>query len=175
MDERELLILGLLKAQSQHGYQINEFIERNLGRVSDMKKSTAYTLLKRLDHSGYVEVTVEQEGNRPPKMVYSITSLGKKKFEELLKSTLVEVEDVTPAGDIGIMFLDHLPPEDILSCLQERLKKVNTLIQMYEKAPQHGHGIGVDMSMQHRIILLLTDRDWLSKGIEQVSLGLSKR
>lgn len=174
MDERELLILGLLKAQSQHGYQINEFIEQNLGRVSDMKKSTAYTLLKRLNQSGYVEVNVEQEGNRPPKQVYSITSLGEKKFVELLKSTLVEVEDVTPAGDIGIMFLDHLPLEDILSCLQERLIKVNSLIKMYEQAPQHGHGIGVDMSIKHRMALLLTDRDWLDKGIERISLEQTK-
>jgi hypothetical protein len=32
-DERILLLLGLLTTQSQHGYQINEFIEHNLGRV----------------------------------------------------------------------------------------------------------------------------------------------
>ena len=30
MDERALLLLGILRGQSQHGYQINEFIERNL-------------------------------------------------------------------------------------------------------------------------------------------------
>ncbi|GAF07814.1 PadR family transcriptional regulator [Paenibacillus pini] len=61
MDERELLVLGLLMAQSQHGYQINDFIERNLGQVSDMKKATAYSILKRLDKAGYVDVSVEQE------------------------------------------------------------------------------------------------------------------
>ncbi|HYB01600.1 MAG TPA: hypothetical protein VED37_15385 [Ktedonobacteraceae bacterium] len=44
MDERMLLLLGLLKAQSQHGYQINEFIEHNLKRMIDMKRSTAYSL-----------------------------------------------------------------------------------------------------------------------------------
>ncbi|KHF35170.1 Transcriptional regulator PadR-like family protein [Paenibacillus sp. P1XP2] len=61
MDERELLVLGLLMTQSQHGYQINDFIERNLGQVSDMKKATAYAILKRLDKQGCVNVTVEQE------------------------------------------------------------------------------------------------------------------
>ena len=34
MDERHLLLLGLLLNQSQHGYSINEFIEKNLGHVS---------------------------------------------------------------------------------------------------------------------------------------------
>ncbi len=62
MDERELLVLGLLMTQSQHGYRINDFIERNLGQVSDMKKATAYAILKRLDKQGCVNVTVEQEG-----------------------------------------------------------------------------------------------------------------
>jgi DNA-binding PadR family transcriptional regulator len=48
MDERALLLLGVLRVQSQHGYQINEFIERTLGRVTDMKKPTAYAILERL-------------------------------------------------------------------------------------------------------------------------------
>lgn len=166
MDERELLILGLLMAQSQHGYQINEFIERNLGQVSDMKKSTAYTLLKRLDQSGYVDMAVEQEGNRPPKQVYSITQLGEVKFHELLKAALTHVEDVTPAGDIGIMFIDHLSHVDALNCLKDRLQKVEALLKPYEFVPKHGHGVGVDLSIQHRLLLLTTERDWLRQGID---------
>ncbi len=37
-DERALLLLGVLMTQSQHGYQINDFIENALCRVADMKK-----------------------------------------------------------------------------------------------------------------------------------------
>lgn len=166
MDERELLVLGLLKAQSQHGYQINEFIERNLGQVSDMKKSTAYTLLKRLNQSGFVDVTVEQEGNRPLKQVYSITRRGEEKFVELLKATLSHVEDVTPSGDIGIMFIDHLSEAEAVSCLKKRLDKVESLLVVYGNAPKHDHGVGVDLSVQHRLALLATERDWLKQRIE---------
>ncbi|UZM97849.1 hypothetical protein OL548_23235 [Lysinibacillus sp. MHQ-1] len=39
MEHRSLILLGLLMGQSQHGYQINEFIERNLSTVTDMKKA----------------------------------------------------------------------------------------------------------------------------------------
>lgn len=169
MDERELLVLGLLKAQSQHGYQINEFIERNLGRVSDMKKATAYSILKRLNIQGYVSVTIEQEGNRPPKQVYSITPKGSLRFEELLKLSLSHVDDVTPAGDIGIMFLDHLPKEDVLACLNQRLAKVEASLYILEQVEQHGHGIGVDLSIQHRTVLLRADRDWLQSILAQLS------
>jgi len=175
MDERELLILGLLTAQSQHGYQINDFIERNLGRVSDMKKSTAYTLLKRLNQSGYVEMSIEQEGNRPPKQVYSITPLGAEKFLKLLKATLSQVEDITPAGDIGIMFIDHLEPEDILVGLKKRLAKVETLLATYNKAPKHKLGMGINLAIQHRTVILTTELDWLKQTIAYFSDTVATR
>ena len=59
MDERTLLLLGMLRIESQHGYQLNEFIEHNLGRVTDMKKPTAYALLDRLEQSGAITSRLE--------------------------------------------------------------------------------------------------------------------
>ena len=75
-DDRSLLLLGVLMGQDQHGYQINEFIERALCRVTTMKKPTAYALLERLAARGYISVHREQSGNRPPRKVYSITPAG---------------------------------------------------------------------------------------------------
>jgi DNA-binding PadR family transcriptional regulator len=170
MGERELLVLGLLKTQSQHGYQLNDFIERNLGRVSDMKKSTAYLLLKKLNQSGYVDVSVEQDGNRPPKQVYSITPAGEAKFLELLREALNQVDDVTPSGDIGLMYIDYLPRDEALRFLQERVEKVEALLAVYENAPKHGFGVGVDLSIRHRVVLLTTERDWLKQCVEQLPL-----
>lgn len=161
MDERELLILGLLMAQSQHGYQINDFIERNLGRVSDMKKATAYSLLKRLNQSGYVHVTVEQEGNRPPRQVYTIAPEGEKRFYDLLHTALSHTEDMTPSGDIGLMFLDHLPLKEVIDNLQKRVDKLELVLQTYARGAKHGNGLGVDLSIEHRVYLMQADRDWL--------------
>src|SRR5690625_1391587 len=100
LDERHLLLLGLLMAQSQHGYSINEFIEKNLGRVSGMKRATAYALLDRLESQGFVEMTTETIGNYPPRKVYSITPDGRDAFLELLQNLLVHTTDSTEAADI---------------------------------------------------------------------------
>ncbi|MFC3770814.1 helix-turn-helix transcriptional regulator [Paenibacillus sp. GCM10012303] len=172
MDERELLVLGLLMAQSQHGYQINEFIERNLGQVSDMKKATAYAILKRLDQSGFVDVSVEQEGNRPPRQIYSITKAGEARFEELLRTTLGSFENITPSGDIGLMFIDHLPPEEAVKLLEERLAKTTRMLRTFTSVPFHGHGSGVDLSVRHRIALLQCDIDWLKETISSIYGGM---
>ncbi|RKN85228.1 PadR family transcriptional regulator [Paenibacillus ginsengarvi] len=168
MDERELLVLGLLMTQSQHGYQINEFIENNLGRVSDMKKATAYSILKRLDLAGYVDVSTEQEGNRPPRQIYTITASGEQRFHELLRGVLANVEHVTPSGDIGLMFIDHLKADEALALLEERLKETERLLGVFAAVPAHGHGKGVDLSISHRIALLKCDRDWLTATIQSI-------
>ena len=72
-NDNELLLLGLLRQQSQHGYQINDFIERNLSRMASLKKATAYALLERLREAGHISAVTVQEGNRPPRQVYTIT------------------------------------------------------------------------------------------------------
>ena len=109
MDNRALNLLGLLMAQSQHGYQINEFIEQNLSMITNMKKPTAYATLDKLSKQGYIEVKTEQEGNRPPRKVYSINESGQQYFFDLLNKNLSSADLVNYQGDIGLMFIDHLP------------------------------------------------------------------
>ncbi|MFD0619091.1 PadR family transcriptional regulator [Paenibacillus sp. GCM10027629] len=169
MDERTLLILGLLKSQSQHGYQINDFIERNLGRVSDMKKATAYSLLKKLNESGLIEATTEQDGNRPAKQVYSITPAGEEKFYKLLRMSLVQVNDYLPHGDIGICFMDQLPKDEVIGNLNERLAKTEELLASYEAVPPHvEHLHGVNLTIRHRIALFRCDIEWMKQTIEEL-------
>lgn len=165
MDERELLLLGLLNVQSQHGYQMNEFIERNLSRVTNMKKPTAYALLERLGQAGYVEMRAEQEGKRPPRKVYSITSSGEELFLRLLRENLARAERMTFAGDVGLMFLDHLPRQEALDLLRQRLKNLKAQISAHEQAPRHEHGLGVDLAVEHLLVLLRAEHDWLLSTI----------
>ncbi len=168
MDERALLLLGILRVQSQHGYQINEFIERNLSRVTDMKKPTAYALLERLSQAGYVEVRSEQEGKRPPRKVYSITPSGERLFLVLLRENLARAGRMTFAGDVGLMFLDHLPREEALDLLGQRLARLRELISAHEHAPRHEHGLGVDLALEHILVLLRAEQDWLAATIQRL-------
>lgn len=169
MDERALLLLGILRAQSQHGYQINEFIERNLSRVTDMKKATAYALLERLSRDGYVSVQSEQVGNRPTRKVYTITDAGQDLFITLLRESLRTSETPALTGDVGLMFLDELPRDEVLNCLSQRLAQLEQRIAMYQQAPPHGHGMGVDLSIDHMRHLLEADRAWLEQAIADIA------
>ncbi len=168
VDERSLLLLGLLLVQSQHGYQLNEFIERNLSRVTDMKKSTAYATLDRLCDAGFVDKHMEQEGNRPPRKVYAMTSAGKQHFYDMLRENLSHADQMNFASDIGMMFLDHLSRKEVLKLLESRLHQLQTQVDAYASAPKHRYGLGVDFAIEHHLVHLRADVTWLHSIIHRI-------
>lgn len=168
MDEKALLLLGLLRVQSQHGYQINEFIETNLGRLTAMKKPTAYATLDRLHRQGDVAVQTERQGNFPARKVYSITPTGEAHFFVLLRASLASVPLLHSTTDIGLLFLEDLPLPDAIACLTERLTQLDALIAMHERAPRHGYGVSVDLALEQFIVVLRADREWLATVLHRL-------
>jgi DNA-binding PadR family transcriptional regulator len=169
-DPNTLLLLGLLKGQRQHGYQLNEFIERNLGRFTTLKKATAYAALDRLEKSGLIEATTEQEGNRPARRVYSLTPSGETQFFGLLRAHLSSPEPVAFYGDLGMMFLNQLPKSEVLDLLGERAAQIDGQIAGLERVPVHegalGQGLfGVDLAVSRQLALLRADRAWLTQTL----------
>ena len=168
MDEQELLLLGLLKVQSQHTYQLNDFIERNLSHLTEMKKPTAYAVLERLSKAGYVDARSEQEGKRPPRKVYSITPAGEALYQQLLRENLAQSDHMRFAGNVGLMFLDDLPASEAIALLSQRLQDLERLITVHEQAPRHEHGLGVDLALEHVLVHLRADRAWLQGTLERL-------
>lgn len=168
MDERHLLLLGLLMAQSQHGYSINEFIEKNLGQVSGMKRATAYALLERLERDGLVHMDSETAGNYPPRKVYSITPAGRKAFFDLMQELLIQTEEPYSAAGIALMFVDWLEPTQVVTLLRERAKRLRALTEQLSAMPSHKAAPGVDLSLQRKVALLQAEEDWLLKLISRL-------
>lgn len=167
-DERALLLLGVLMVQRQHGYQINDFIERC--GVTAMKKPTAYAILDRLTAAGYIGVATEQAGNRPPRKVYTITDTGRELFRHLLEKNVAMADEPIADGDIGLMFLDHLPRAEALICLRERLDQLDARLAARAHPalpPDHGH-LSVALVLAHQVARLRADREWLSATIERL-------
>ncbi len=121
--ERELLLLGLLRQQDMHGYQLYEFIEQSLSACTDIKKSTAYYLLNKMAADGWITEEQVQEGNRPPRRVYSLTPTGEAEYQRLLRANLAEFYPIYFPGDIGLAFIDDLPDEEALALLKQRREK----------------------------------------------------
>src|SRR5689334_24991696 len=108
--DRELLLLGLLRRAHMHGYQLHEFIERDLATCTDLKKPTAYFLLDKMTRLGWITQREEREGNRPARRVYQVTAAGEAQFQQLLRENLSGSATTRFTGDIGLIFADTLAP-----------------------------------------------------------------
>lgn len=71
----EFLILSIVDTQDSYGYEISQTIKI----VADIKESTLYPILKKLEKAGYV-TTYSQEFQGRKRKYYSITESGKEQL-----------------------------------------------------------------------------------------------
>lgn len=173
--ERAILLLGMIKTQRSHGYLVNDFIEKNLSRVADMKKATAYATLDKLSREGWVIVTTEQVGNRPPRKVYDLTPAGEAHLDSLIRKSLRAAEPLRFGSDAAVMFLDEIPIEDAAEALRGRLSERRDQLAAYEAAPKHGMGLGVDLALDHVKLHLAAEVEWLVRTIASLEKEIRAR
>jgi len=77
-------LLGLLTVRPQHGYELYQEFNRELGRVWRIGLSQLYAQLKQLEEAGFVTAQSEPQPNRPARKVYHLTPDGRQAFLEWL-------------------------------------------------------------------------------------------
>ncbi|MCA9933149.1 MAG: PadR family transcriptional regulator [Anaerolineales bacterium] len=164
--ERELLLLGLLRQQDMHGYQLHEFIDRTMQTCVDIKKSTAYYLLDKMAQQGWIVQTEEREGNRPPRQVYSLTPEGETQFHELLRQNLAMYTPARFTNDVGLTFLDELPPSEAVALLQQRRADLVAISTRIEQTPPHAGAL--QYLIDHQIAHLSAELNWLDALISRL-------
>ncbi len=160
--ERELLLLGLLRRGDMHGYQLHEFIDRNLAFCTDLKKPTAYHLLSKMAARGWImESDVESEGNRPPRHIYQITEVGEAAFQKLIRNNLSAYHESYFAGDVGLAFLDALEPAEAVTLLADRRSALAAELSAVEATPVHGGSL--QWVIEHQARHLAAELSWLDE------------
>jgi DNA-binding PadR family transcriptional regulator len=157
--ENKLLLLGLLRRQEMHGYQLFEFIERDLGYCTDLKKPTAYYLLNKMAQDGWIEEEMIQDGNRPPRRVYRMTPAGEAAYQQLLRESLEGYSPITFKGDVGLAFIDDLNPDEAHRLLELRRAALQAALADVKATPPHA-GV-MQWVIDHQIFHLQTELDWL--------------
>lgn len=169
--DRRILLLGLLRMQEMHGYQLNDFIDRRLDFVTDLKKPTAYYILDKLCKDGYVREETEQAGHRPERRVYHITPKGEECFQALLRENLTDFEQTYYADDLGIIFMHSLAPQEVRAALKEKLGRVRKELAHLEALTAHNApNDPVRLVLTHKIAHLRVDEQWVS-GIINLLAG----
>ncbi len=168
MEQNRLLLLGLLKSQEQHGYQLMDFIDRNLANLTTLKKPTVYYELKRMEEQELVAVRLEQDEGRPPRRIYSLTPAGEEAFAALLRESLTDSDPLGSASLTGLMFLDWLPPGEACRLLTEKVDGLKNHLRSYRHAPSHGPDSTIDLAIQHVAARLAMEITWYESLIQKL-------
>src|SRR5438105_1981847 len=142
----ELAILGLLKEQELHGYELKKRLAETLGPFSSVSFGSLYPALARLEAAGAVkavEANAAPTSSRIPmtgslggeaaafrarraatrgargKKVYGITERGERLFEELLEADTLSADD-DRGFNLKLAFARYLPPDARLGMLERR-------------------------------------------------------
>lgn len=179
----ELAILGLLKEQALHGYELKKRLTETVGAGSAVSFGSLYPALGRLEQAGAVRAEESDSRSEPipgtgslggelaafrarggagrggrSRKVYSITPRGEALFEELLAAE-------PAAGDDGrtftlrLAFARYLPPELRLRMLERRRVQLLDRLTRAEARASRGRGDGYLRS------LLEHDRDSLERDV----------
>ena len=78
----DTIILTQLMRGDNYGYEINKTVQQRTGGQYGFKEATLYTAFKRLEQSGLITSYWGEDGPGARRRYYSITELGKQKWEE---------------------------------------------------------------------------------------------
>lgn len=158
LDERALLLLGLLSRQDLHGYQLNHFIEHGLGCPVHLPRPTAYALLDKMEQMGLIESHQEQEQNRPPRKVYHLTDSGREQFLTLLTDHLTQIRPEA-FSEVALLFLEDLPSTQQQQVLKNRSEALGLQLSHLSR---HAQG---NLALERSRVLLEAEKNWLDSQI----------
>jgi DNA-binding PadR family transcriptional regulator len=165
--EKKLLLLGVLRGQEMHGYQLSHHLGHGGGMAVTLTKSNAYKLLGKMEEEGWVTHHEEREGNRPPRRVYAITPEGEAAFQRLVRESLAAYPSPEFPGVVALNYLDALPAEEAVSLLGERREKIAAQLGEIDAIPADVRGMHLGMEYLHRFYS--GELQWLDEVIGQLN------
>jgi DNA-binding PadR family transcriptional regulator len=115
----EMAVLGLLKEQEMHGYELKRQLADVFGLSGAVSFGSLYPALARLEAAGAVRVVEPLDVGRRRRKVYGITPAGAAMFDQLLMTSQGAADDER-AFHLRLAFARYLPAEARLGMLEQR-------------------------------------------------------
>jgi DNA-binding PadR family transcriptional regulator len=140
----EIVILRRLFGGPAHGYELRKRVEETTGFV--LHNNSLYPALKRFEEAGAVTKTAERQEGRPPRLVYTLTDVGR----ELLRDMIADLPPEAAANDGEFMArlgqFSLITPAERATVLAARADAVRArlahLRKMQALATEHGEHWG---------------------------------
>ncbi len=137
----EYVILGMLKKQPMHGYEMfQQFQNSAPGQIVHVEMSQLYAFLKKLEHLAYIEAkAVKIQGIRPPRKIFQLTGQGEDIFLQWLTLPVEKPRDIRILFLIKLYFVQRYLPDQIGSLLSQQVDACKRFLAHLEE--QHASSI----------------------------------
>lgn len=180
----DLAILGLLKEQPLHGYELRKRLGESLGSIWGISDGSLYPALRRLEREGSIEIvepvltvtpipaTGSLDGDRAAarqrhtgktsrrtRKAYRITDRGNARLDELLLADDASDDERTFA--VKLVFCGHLEPEARVALLERRRAELTSHLAR-SRRPSSSRGDRYSRSLfEHRTQSTQRDLEWI--------------
>jgi DNA-binding PadR family transcriptional regulator len=132
MNRYDLVLLGLILEKERSGYDIiTEISSRELDRWANLSTSTVYNRLTTLEKNECIQGRAEREGNRPERMVYTITEKGRDVLRKEVLKHLTGFND--DPRTLGFAFLYGAENKELIRTLEAHERRLVQEIERLEK------------------------------------------
>ncbi len=129
----EYIILGLLKGQPMHGYEMFQKFENSpLGEILHLEMNQMYAFIKKLEKLGYIETTLETQETRPPRRIHVLTQSGEAVFQEWLTQPVEKPRDIRIIFLLKLYFVHKYMPHIMGSLIDQEIAACNSFLQHLE-------------------------------------------
>jgi DNA-binding PadR family transcriptional regulator len=160
----EVAILGLLKQQPMHGYQLSRELGDSLGGFWRVSYGSLYPTLRRLERDGSVEAESGEAAGGRRKTVYRITERGERVFLELLQESPAEGSAEDTRFRVRFAFFRYLPPETRIRLLERRRAFLEERLDAIDESIRVHRGRSDDYAlalMEHGRTATESDITWI--------------
>lgn len=166
----EFALLGLLAQDSLHGYELRKRLTAILGPFRALSFSVLYPQLRRMMEAGLISQAEIPKGGRSKRvrLVYTITPLGSKKFDEL-------TETVSPQSweddnfEVHVAFFSPTSTRNRLRILEGRHRRLKEKAEIL-RADLERSAVGLDKYLiewrRHSLETAEREIAWLEEMIK---------
>jgi DNA-binding PadR family transcriptional regulator len=141
---RELFVLGLLRRAELAAYDIDRAMREHVPLYRRFSQGNTYQLVERLAQGGLLSRRqgAARRGPREQKWLYAPTPGGERRFRELLRAIMTDVQASDVSLETALVLLGQLSREEALELVTIRAGEVERQERRLKRIYGDEHGVG---------------------------------
>ena len=163
----EYALLGLLKSQPMHGYELFAHFEGGaLAQIVHLEMSQMYAFLKKLERLKFIEAEIEPQGSRPPRKIFHLTDEGSTVLLQWLTQPVEKPRDIRIFFLIKLYFVQRFLPAQTTMLIEQQVNACQRFLehlesQQYQRARADDEAFFDHVVLRSRIYQTRALLEWL--------------